>query len=110
MSVVMAGQQPTPPDSIGFKNIHLFKRRPLALGRMAKCDNLIYAAKIIHETLFDPTAVQHMPRGHEHRLPIRRFEQECEFLNTIRHPNVIQYLGMYRDPDAGLPVLLMERA
>ena len=49
-----------------------------------------------------------MPRGHEHRLPIRRFEQECQFLNTIRHPNVIQYLGMYTDPDTGLPVLLME--
>ena len=82
---------------------------PMAKCR-AKCDHLLSAAKIIHETLFDPTAVQHMPRGHEHRLPIRRFEQECEFLNTIRHPNVIQYLGMYRDPDTGLPVLLMERA
>ena len=49
-----------------------------------------------------------MPRGREHRLPIRRFEQECQFLYTIRHPNVIQYLGMYTDPDTGLPVLLME--
>ena len=49
-----------------------------------------------------------MPRGREHRLPIRRFEQECEFLSTIKHPNVIQYLGMCRDPDTGLPVLLME--
>ena len=49
-----------------------------------------------------------MPRGHEHRLPIRRFELECQFLNTIRHPNVVQYLGMYTDPDTGLPVLLME--
>ena len=64
--------------------------------------------RIIHETLFDPTAEQQMPRGREHRLPIRRFEQECQFLNTIKHPNVIQYLGMYTDPDTGLPVLLME--
>ena len=72
----------------------------------AKCDNLPCAAKI--EILFDPTAERQMPRGHEHRLPIRRFEQECQFLNTIRHPNVIQYLGMYTDPDTGLPVLLME--
>ena len=54
-------------------------------------------------------AKQHtVPRGLEHRLPIRRFEQECQFLNTIRHPNVVQYLGMYTDPDTGLPVLLME--
>ena len=109
----MAQQQATPPRSIGFKSVQLFKEETLGIGSYgkvcrAKCNNLICAAKIIHETLFDPTAAQQMPRGHEHRLPIRRFEQECEFLNTIRHPNVIQYLGMYRDPDTGLPVLLME--
>ena len=40
--------------------------------------------------------------------PIRRFEQECEFLSTIRHPNIVQYLGLSEDPDTGLPVLLME--
>ena len=44
----------------------------------------------------------------EHRLPIRRFEQECEFMSAIRHPNIVQYLGMFRDTDTHLPVLLME--
>ena len=39
---------------------------------------------------------------------MRRFEQECEFLSTIRHPNIIQYLGIYQDPATGLPALLME--
>ena len=33
---------------------------------------------------------------------------ECDFLRDIKHPNIIQYLGMYRDPETGLPVLLME--
>ena len=106
----------TPPHStasIGLKNIQLFKEEILGIGSYgkvcrAKCDHLLCAAKIIHETLFDPAAAQQMSQEREHRLPIRRFEQECEFLNTIRHPNVIQYLGMYRDPDTGLPVLLME--
>ena len=100
-------------STISFKNVQIFKEETLGIGSYgkvcrARCDLLPCAAKIIHETLFDPTAEQQMPRGKEHRLPIRRFEQECEFLNTIRHPNVIQYLGMYRDPDTGLPVLLME--
>ena len=99
--------------TIGFKSIQLFKDQTLGIGSYgkvcrAKCDHVPCAAKIIHETLFDPVAEQQMPRGREHRLPIRRFEQECEFLSTIRHPNVIQYLGMYQDPDTGLPVLLME--
>ena len=109
-------QPATPPHStasIGLKNIQLLKEEILGIGSYgkvcrAKCDHLLCAAKIIHETLIDPAAAQQMSQEREHRLPIRRFEQECEFLNTIRHPNVIQYLGMYRDPDTGLPVLLME--
>ena len=39
---------------------------------------------------------------------MQRFEQECAFLESIRHPNIVQYLGMTRDPESGLPVLLME--
>ena len=37
-----------------------------------------------------------------------RFQQECGFLESIRHPNIVQYLGMTRDPESRLPVLLME--
>ena len=37
-----------------------------------------------------------------------RFQQECGFLESIRHPNIVQYLGMARDPESRLPVLLME--
>ena len=39
---------------------------------------------------------------------MERFRQECAFLENIRHPNIVQYLGMTRDPDSKLPVLLME--
>ena len=107
----MAKQQQN--KKIGFKTVQLFKDRILGIGSYGKvckaeCDGLLCAAKIIHETLFDPTAQQLIAPQREHRLPIRRFEQECEFLSTIRHPNIIQYLGMYQDPDTHLPVLLME--
>ena len=37
-----------------------------------------------------------------------RFQQECGFLESIRHPNIVQYLGVTRDPESRLPVLLME--
>ena len=108
----MAGQQQG-DKKIGFKTIILFKDQTLGIGSYgavckAKCDDLICAAKIIHPTLFDPTALHEIAPSREHRLPIRRFEQECEFLSTIRHPNVVQYLGMHQDPDTRLPVLLME--
>ena len=99
--------------SLGFKSVQLLKEQTLGIGSYgkvckAKCDDLICAAKLIHETLFDPTAQQLIAPHREHRLPMRRFIQECEFLSTIRHPNIIQYLGIYRDPDTGLPALLME--
>ena len=96
-----------------FGNIQLFKDQSLGIGSYgavckAKCDDLICAAKILHPTLFDPT-VQHEIAPHRtHRLPIRRFEQECEFMSAIRHPNIVQYLATFRDPDTHLPVLVME--
>ena len=97
----------------GFKVIQLHKDQVLGIGSYgkvcrAKCDKLLCAAKLIHETLFDPMAEQLVAPQREHRLPMRRFEQECQFLSTIRHPNIVQYLGIYQDPDTGLPALLME--
>ena len=96
-----------------FKSVQLLKDQSLGVGSYgavckAKCDDLLCAAKIIHPTLFDPTALQQVAPQREHRLPIRRFEQECEFMSAIRHPNIVQYLGMFRDTNTRLPVLLME--
>ena len=109
----MAQQQSDRERKIGFKSVQLFKDQTLGIGSYgavckAKCDDFLCAAKILHPTLFDPTAQLQATRKQEHRLPIKRFEQECEFLSTIRHPNIIQYLCMHQDPDTGLPVLLME--
>ena len=92
------------------ESIQFFKDQTLGIGSYgkvwrAKCDDLFCAAKLLHKTLFDPVAVA--PQR-EHRLPIRRFEQEYEFLSTIRHPNIVQYLGIYQDPNTSLPALLME--
>ena len=98
---------------IGFKTVQLLKNHTLGIGSYGSvckvmCDDLLCAAKIIHPTLFDPNAHQQISPQREHRLPIRRFEMECAFLKDIRHPNIVQYLGMYQDPETGLPVLLME--
>ena len=106
-------QQKEQDKKIGFKTIILFKDQTLGIGSYgavckAKCDDLFCAAKIIHPTLFDPTALHQIAPHREHRLPIRRFQLECEFLSTIRHPNIVQYLSTHQDPDTGLPVLLME--
>ena len=90
----------------GFHNVELFKEDTLGVYSYggvckARCDGLPCAAKIMHPTLFDlrdPGTVSYL----------QRFEEECRLLSSARHPNVVQYLGTYRDPDTRLPVLLME--
>ncbi len=93
-----------------FRNVQLFKNDTLGTGSYgavckAKCDQLLCAAKLLYPVLFQMTAPDH---GKEHRHPFRRFETECAFLSRINHPNIVQYLGTYRDPDTNAPVLLME--
>ena len=101
-------------ERFSFKAVQLLKDQSLGIGSYgavckAICDDLVCAAKIIHPTLFDPSALHQIAPQREHRLPIRRFEQECEFMSNMRHPNIVQYLGTYRDSaDTRLPVLLME--
>ena len=98
---------------VGFKKVQLLKKNTLGIGSygkvcLAKCDDLLCAAKLMHETLFDPTSLHLIVPEREHRLPIRRFEKECGYLNSIRHPNIVQCLCTFEDTDTGLPVLLME--
>ena len=98
---------------IGFNSIEISKQECLGTGSYgavykAQCDDLICAAKVIHSTLVDLKETVQISQDKSHRLPLRRFEQECMFLSRIVHPNIIQYLGVCRDPMNNLPVLLME--
>ena len=74
--------------------ITLFKDEALSIrayGIMYKANvmDLLCAAKMIHPTLFSPTTLYQPTNQREHRLPIKRFQLECEFLSTVRHPNIV---------------------
>ena len=89
-----------------YKSFHIDKSQPLGHGSYgavykAKCDQLPCAAKVLHPTILDPAD----PGAGK---IMNRFRQECAFLESIRHPNIVQYLGMSMDPESRLPVLLME--
>ena len=89
-----------------FQDFELFHDQTLGIGSYgkvcrAKFGELPCAAKILHPALFqfnDPHC----------KMILQRFERECELLKMVRHPNVVQYLGVARDPVSHLPVLLME--
>ena len=94
------------PTEFSYRNIQLYKSESLGSGSYggvckAKCDGLLCAAKIMHPTLFDL-------RDPGTGSYLRKFREECHLLSLARHPNVVQYLGTYTDPDTRLPVLLME--
>ena len=95
-----------PQGHFGYQIVRIIKTSSLGVGSYgavyrALCDELPCAAKILHQMLFetnDPGTQKIM----------ERFEQECQFLSGVRHPHIVQYLGVSRDPESGLPVLLME--
>ena len=94
------------PTQFFYRNIQLYKSESLGSGSYggvckARCDGLLCAAKIMHPTLFDL-------RDPGTGSYLRKFREECHLLSLARHPNVVQYLGTYTDPDTRLPVLLME--
>ena len=99
-------QQTPPKKQFQYQDFQLLPQESLGIGSYGKVckavlDQLPCAAKLLHPVLFqfnDPAS----------QTIVRRFEQECEFLSEIRHPHVVQYLGVARDPESGLLVLLME--
>ena len=39
---------------------------------------------------------------------VRRFEEECRLLSQVRHPNIVQFLGVYFQQGQRVPTLVME--
>ena len=92
-------------DKIGFKTVKLLSNVPLGTGSYgsvykAQCDDLVCAAKVLHPTLV--AAIVH------ERSPQKKFLDEIEFLGHLRHPNIVQFLGVKTDTSSNLPILLME--
>ena len=91
---------------LSYGSVQIYDKEVLGIGSYgkvckAKCGQLPCAAKLLHDTLFqdnDPGT---------HNL-VTKFLQECQFLSTIKHPSIVQYLGTATDPQSRRPVLLME--
>ena len=90
----------------GFQNVHIHMSKILGTGAygsvfQATLDNFPCAAKILHTVLFrayDPASVN----------LAARFDQECHILKDLRHPNIVQFLGVVQDRYKHGPILLME--
>ena len=57
------------------------------------------AGKKIHDVLLRQGALSY---------PVKRFERECQLLSQIRHPNIVQFLGLCVQSNEEVPILVME--
>ena len=57
------------------------------------------AGKKIHELLLEQGDASYT---------VRRFEEECHLLSQVRHPNIVQFLGVYFQQGVQAPILVME--
>ena len=65
----------------------------------------ICAAKKIHDIFMDRTEIP----ADEIARASARFVKECQLMSTLRHPNIVQFLGVCFFPGSRLPALVMER-
>ena len=79
--------------------------KELGIGSYATVLELEYmglkcAGKKIHELL--------LKQGDTTTYTSRRFEEECRLLSQLRHPNIVQFLGVYFEQGKQVPILVME--
>jgi len=62
------------------------------------------ASKEVHRWMMELPSV-------EQQSKIKDFLRECHLWSTLRHPNVVQFLGIYysSSEESGLPVMVMEK-
>ena len=71
----------------------------------AEIPGAICAAKKIHDIFQDRTQI---PED-EIRRASEQFVVECRLMSSIRHPRIVQFLGVYFFPGSRLPALVMEK-
>ena len=78
-------------------------RRELGVGAHGsveelEADGTIYAGKRIHDALIEL----------EDNLVSRRFVSECQLMSDLRHPHVVQFIGVCLFVGSRFPILVME--
>ena len=93
-------------DLYGYQKVLVHTAQVLGSGAYgdvvkATLDQEPCAAKILHRVIVDSQD----PGVSDF---ISRFEQECQTLQDLKHPNIVQFLGVVQDPSTRKPILLME--
>ena len=96
------------------QQFHLTNARPtninIGIGSYGSVEEVeipgaICAAKKIHDFFQNPG--ENLPEDIEKAT--REFVQECKLLSTLRHPHIVQFLGICFFPGSRMPAIVMEK-
>ena len=84
--------------------------RTIGSGSYGSVEEVVFsgtlcAAKKIHAFFQDPALV---PRDGMENVA-REFVRECQLMSTLRHPNIVQFLGVCFTSGSRIPALVMEK-
>ena len=90
----------------GYQRVQVYQSQVLGTGSYgsvvkARLDDLPCAAKILHQIIMRSDD----PGAHDFAA---RYEQECRLLRELKHPCIVQFLGLVETPCTLQPILLME--
>ena len=76
-----------------------------AYGKVFAVDyyGTVCAAKEVHSILLTGVGVEEFQRTRDN------FLRECRQCAELRHPNIVQFLGVYYKPGSPIPILVMEK-
>ena len=99
---MMASLSYSSVDCYKFSEVEIYREERLGSGAYgvvcrAKCDQLPCAAKLLHPTF-----------SMSGNWAVDKFIQECSFLASLKHPHIVQFLGVHTDPSTGQVALILE--
>ena len=80
----------------------------LGAGAYGRVDEVEIPVGAAAKTIYD---VLHGNAGRRDAVPkpVTEFVRECQLMSALRHPNIVQFLGVCFFPGSRLPALVMER-
>ena len=107
MVEAMCGRGRSSLQSFLLEGITLTNERNIGDGSYATVVPLRFrglkcAGKKLHAVFFENASPQEKERT------IERFQEECQLLSRLKHPNIVQFLGVHFEGGSDLPFLVME--